>query len=104
MPLDKSTRDVYSWCMEKFRVASKSAFKISLHAAERYVERCAGNVTIPVATQRLQRILSDARRKRPAPGGAYVYATHGLEAVVKNGVVLTVYFPSPRPAAYAIEA
>lgn len=95
---------IYTIGMTKQRETSQSAFRISLHAAQRYVERFAGNITVSMATARLEHILRNARRKRPAAGGATVYGTHGLEAVVKDGIVLTVYFSSTRPAPYAIEA
>lgn len=82
---------------------TSTAFHVSEHAAKRYIERFAGNVTKRVATQRLKRILSTARRKRPAPGGATIYGTAGLEFVVQDNTVLTVYGADTRPG-YALEA
>lgn len=79
-------------------------FIITEHAAERYVERFAGNVTKRVAAKRLKRIVASAHRKRTAPGGATVYATKGIEFVVDRGRVLTVYGVDTKPMPYAIEA
>ena len=78
--------------MNSTKVGSRATtFRISNHAVRRYRERFAGNVTNEVAAEQLTKITCCARRKRTAPGGAFVYGTHNYEMVVKRRVVLTVY-------------
>ena len=72
--------------------------KITRHAASRYIERFAGNITLEQATARLEKIFRQARRIRPAPGNAYIYGTHGIYFVVEKRTIITVYRREETPA------
>lgn len=63
----------------------------SHHAAERYVERVAGNVTLEVASERLRRLATKARFVCERPGRAREYRLGWMRFIVVNGLILTVY-------------
>jgi 20S proteasome alpha/beta subunit len=65
--------------------------KVSRHAAQRYRERFAGNVTLKEAARRIRKIFRQARFKKEMPGSARAYATHGIWFIVKNDLIITVY-------------
>lgn len=79
-------------------------FFVSEHAAARYIERFEGNITLDVARERIRRIIRGARFKRVAPGNARIYQTHGIEFVVADNRIRTVYRSDTRPDAEAIQA
>ena len=64
---------------------------ISAHAAERYRERFAGNLSWPATQQRLRRLLCRARFHGVRPGQARLYALGDMRFVVEDGVLVTVY-------------
>ena len=66
-------------------------FILTAHAVTRYQERFAGNASFEEATQRLQRVARQARRRRELPGCARLYSTDDVNLVVADGTVLTVY-------------
>ena len=65
-------------------------FNPTEHAVWRYIERFEGNLSFPVAAQRLRRIVRQARFRRTLPGGARLYATGPINFVVAEGRILTV--------------
>jgi len=79
-------------------------YKITRHAIDQYIARFAGNVSAATASQRLEAIARKARRKRPAPGGATIYKNNGLELVIKNKTIITIYNADTRPDGYAVQA
>jgi hypothetical protein len=64
---------------------------ISVHAAERYRERFAGNLSWTAARQRLHRLLRRARFHGVRPGQARLYTLGEIRFVVEQGVLVTVY-------------
>lgn len=86
------------------RTAHLRGFRITRHAAEQYIQRFAGNITLEEATKRLLKMSRAARRRAPAPGGATYYRIGHAELVVKDQAILTVYRVDTKPQAYAIEA
>lgn len=64
---------------------------ISAHAAQRYRERFAGNLSWTAAHQRLLRLVARARFLEAQPGGSRIYRLGEMRFVVENGVLVTVY-------------
>lgn len=81
-----------------------TSFQPTVHSVERFIERFAGNISPQEAARRIQSIARTAHWKRPAPGGADIYGTHGYELVVADGRILTIYGVDTRPDAYAVQA
>src|SRR5690606_26732208 len=81
-----------------------TCFQPTAHSVKRFIERFAGNITCQEAARRIQCIARTAHWKRPAPGGADIYATHGYELVVRDERILTIYRVDTRPDAYAAQA
>jgi 20S proteasome alpha/beta subunit len=67
--------------------------QITRHAAKRYQERFAGNVTVEEAARRIAKIFRQARFKRVGPGQARIYTVQGIDFVVVRGHILTLYRP-----------
>jgi len=76
---------------------------VSQHAKERYIERFAGNITEQHAETRILKMFKSAKYKRSAPGKARIYQTHGIEFVVHEKTILTLYLPD-KPKPYAEQA
>lgn len=69
---------------------------VSVHAAQRYQERFAGNLGWRETRQRLRRLLRRARFLQAQPGGARIYRLGTMRFVVENAVLITVYRPHYR--------
>ena len=74
---------------------------ITLHAAERYLERFAGNLTLQAASARLRKLLSRARFLHMCAGKARLYALGDIRFVVDQGALVTVYRPTYQDAGQA---
>ncbi|MBB5235585.1 hypothetical protein [Deinococcus budaensis] len=64
---------------------------ISAHAAQRYRERFAGNLSWTAVHRRLVRLLARARFLEAQPGGSRIYRLRDMRFVVEGGVLVTVY-------------
>lgn len=61
------------------------------HAAQRFTERFAGNLSETAARTRIEKIAQKARYVKEMPGHAKLYTTKNMAFVVKEHTIMTVY-------------
>lgn len=76
-------------------------FSATPHAAERFTERFSGNLSLPAAQQRLEKIAAQAHFVREVPGHPKLYVAKHIAFIIRDHQILTVY---PRSARICDEA
>ena len=74
------------------------------HATERFTERFSGNLSLPAAQRRLEKIATQAHYVKEVPGHAKLYATKHIALIIQGRQILTVYPRSARTCEGAARA